>query len=96
MIEHAGARRDLADAMGLERVNPDADPRAVDVPFALYDGSQFVLNQSDWTVLTMLRMGLLQVHKGQVSAKRQPSMTDRMLVGQRMNSKELRDEDVRR
>ena len=44
--------------MGLERVNPDADPRAVDVPFALYDGSQFVLNQSDWTVLTMLRMGL--------------------------------------
>jgi len=44
--------------MGLERVNPDADPRAVDVPFALYDGSQFVLNQSDWTVLTMLRMGM--------------------------------------
>jgi len=44
--------------MGLERVNPDADPRAVDVPFALYDGLRFVLNQSDWTVLTMLRMGM--------------------------------------
>ena len=53
-----GPRRDLADAMGLERVDPDADPRAVDAPFALYDGSQFVLNQSDWTVLTMLRMGM--------------------------------------
>ena len=44
--------------MGLERVDPDADPRAVDAPFALYDGSKFVLNQSDWTVLTMLRMGM--------------------------------------
>ena len=44
--------------MGLDRVDPDADPDAVDVPFALYDGSQFVLNQSDWTMLTMLRMGL--------------------------------------
>lgn len=38
----------------------------------------------------------LQVLKGQVSAKRQPSMTDRMLVGQRLNSREIRDEDVRR
>ncbi len=38
----------------------------------------------------------LQVPKGQVTAKRQPSMTDRMLVGQRLNSKEIRDEDVRR
>ena len=44
--------------MGLDRVDPDADPRAVDAPFALYDGSQFVMNQSDWTVLTLLRMGL--------------------------------------
>ena len=46
--------------------------------------------------LTRLLMGLLQVQKGQVSAKRQPSMTDRMLVGQRLNSKEIHDEDVRR
>ena len=46
--------------------------------------------------LTRLLMGLLQVQKGQVSAKRQPSMTDRMLVGQRLNSREIRDEDVRR
>ena len=53
-----GTCRDLADAMGLDRVDPDADPRAVDAPFALYDGSQFVINQSDWTLLTMLRMGM--------------------------------------
>ena len=53
-----GVCRDLADAVGLERVDPDADPRAVEAPFALYDGSQFVMNQSDWTLLTMLRMGL--------------------------------------
>ena len=34
--------------------------------------------------------------KAPISAKRQPSMTDRMLVGQRLNSRELRDDDVRR
>lgn len=39
---------------------------------------------------------MAQVQKAQVTVKRQPSMTDRMLVGQKLNSKELRDDDVRR
>ena len=39
---------------------------------------------------------MVQVQKAQVAVKRLPSMTDRMLVGQRLNSKELRDDDVRR
>lgn len=34
--------------------------------------------------------------KTPITAKRQPSMTDRMLVGQKLNSRELRDDDVRR
>lgn len=42
------------------------------------------------------RPDMAQVQKAQVTVKRQPSMTDRMLVGQKLNSKELRDNDVRR
>ena len=38
----------------------------------------------------------LEMQKTPITAKRQPSMTDRMLVGQRLNSRELRDDDVRR
>ena len=36
------------------------------------------------------------MQKTPITAKRQPSMTDRMLVGQKLNSRELRDDDVRR
>lgn len=60
------------------------------------DSQGFVSVALSASKLTRLLMDLLQVQKGQVSAKRQPSMTDRMLVGQRLNSKEIRDEDVRR
>ena len=31
-----------------------------------------------------------------MAVKRQPSMTDRMLVGQKLNFKELHDDDIRR
>ena len=39
------SRREMADAMNLERVDPDSGPEAVDEPFAMFDGSRFVFNQ---------------------------------------------------
>lgn len=39
---------------------------------------------------------MVQVQKAQVAVKRQPSMTDRMLIGQKLNFKELHDDDIRR
>ena len=44
--------------MGLHVAAPEAQPHAVDVPFALFDGTRFVFNGSSWAALTALRMGL--------------------------------------
>lgn len=45
--------RQMADAVGLRRVDPDSgDP----TPFALYDGHSFVFNQSTWSAVTLWRM----------------------------------------
>lgn len=44
--------------MGLRVAAPEAQPHAVDEPFALYDGQRFVFNESSWSAITMLRMGL--------------------------------------
>ena len=43
--------RDLADAMGLQRVAPQSEDG-----FNIYDGTQIVFKQSAWTVVTLLRM----------------------------------------
>ena len=43
--------------MGLYRVDPDTLPDAVSEPFALFDGRDFVFNQSSWSAVTLLRMG---------------------------------------
>lgn len=44
--------------MGLDIASPESLPHAVDQPLSLFDGNEFVFNQSAWTVLTMLRMGM--------------------------------------
>ena len=44
--------------MGLRIAAPEAQPHAVNEPFALYDGSRFVFNESSWAALTALRMGM--------------------------------------
>ena len=43
--------RDLADAMGLQRVAPQSEDG-----FNIYDGAQMVFKQSPWSVVTLLRM----------------------------------------
>ncbi len=42
--------------MGLARVDPGTGPKADSSPFSLYDGREFVFNQSTWTALNLWRM----------------------------------------
>lgn len=42
--------------MGLRTADPETLPHAVAGPFALFDGSRFVFNQSSWQAVTALRM----------------------------------------
>ncbi len=48
------ACRDLADALGLERVDPSAG--RADTPFSIHNGHEFVFQQSSWSAVTLCRM----------------------------------------
>ena len=47
-----GCCRELADRMGLERVQLGSDGDQV----SIWDGQSFVFNQSSWTVVNLYRM----------------------------------------
>lgn len=42
--------------MGLKQVDPNAGPDSDSSPFALYNGKDFVFNQSTWTAVNLWRM----------------------------------------
>ena len=46
--------RELADALGLERLDPSSG--RADCPFSIHDGHAFVFQQSSWSALTLYRM----------------------------------------
>ena len=49
--------RDWTDRLSLQRVPVSGSKsKTPDAPLALYDGQQFVFNQSSWAVVTLYRM----------------------------------------
>jgi len=48
--------RAMADDVQLKRVDPSEETGLEDNPFALFDGTKFVFNQSSWTAVNLYRM----------------------------------------
>ncbi len=48
--------RSLADDMALQRVDPGKEAGLENTPFALFDGREFVFNQSAWEIVNIARM----------------------------------------
>lgn len=46
----------MADDVQLKRVDPSEETGLEDNPFALFDGTKFVFNQSSWTAVNLYRM----------------------------------------